>query len=128
MSHIGNYDDARKAFAWEISEKELGYEPGAVINIGEYCSDRICRMGKADKLALIWEGHDGHIKRYTFNDMRQLTNTIAAFLKSHGIVAGDRVCLFGGFAEHGRFDQPADEFKNRRHIGALEFQAAGDCR
>jgi acetyl-CoA synthetase len=94
MSHIGNYDDARKAFSWEISEKELGYEKGAVINIGEYCTDRICRMGKADKLALIWEGHDGHVKRYTFNDMRQLTNTIAVFLASHGIEAGERVCLF----------------------------------
>ena len=94
MSHIGNYDDARKNFTWEISEKELGYVPGAVINIGEYCTDRICRMGKADKLALIWEGHDGHVKKYTFNDMRQLTNTIAAFLKSNGIGDGERVCLF----------------------------------
>ncbi|MBI5645825.1 MAG: acetate--CoA ligase [Ignavibacteriae bacterium] len=94
MSHIGNYEEARKNFSWEISEKELGYTPGAVINIGEYCTDRICRMGKGEKLALVWEGHDGHQKRYTYNDLRQLTNTIAAFLKEKGIEPGERVCLF----------------------------------
>jgi len=94
MSHIGVYEETRKNFSWDISEKELEYKPGDVINIGVYCTDRICDMGKSEKLALIWEGHDGTQKRYTFNDMRVLTNTIAAFLKSNGIEAGERVCLF----------------------------------
>lgn len=94
MSNIGNYDERLKDFKWEISEKELGYKKGDAINIGEYCSDRICRLGKGEKLALIWEGHTGEIKKYTFDRMRVLTNTIAHFLKDKGIDAGDRVCLF----------------------------------
>lgn len=94
MYNIGSYEERLKDFNWGVSEAELGYQKGNVINIGEYCSDRICRMGKADKLALVWEGHSGEIKKYTFNDMRVLTNTIAHYLKGLGINPGDRVCLF----------------------------------
>ena len=94
MYNIGTYEERVKDFNWSISEKELGYNKGDVINIGEYCSDRICQMGKADKLALIWEGHGGQSKRYTFNDLRVLTNTIAQYLNDLGVNAGDRVCLF----------------------------------
>ncbi len=94
MSNIGSYDERLKNFDWSIAEKELGYKEGDNINIGWYCSDRICEMGKADKLALIWEGLGGKEKQYTFNDIRLRSNTIAAFLKDLGIQTGDRVCLF----------------------------------
>ncbi|MCK5056473.1 MAG: acetate--CoA ligase [Candidatus Aminicenantes bacterium] len=94
MSNIGNYDKQVKNFTWEISEKELEYKKGDVINIGEYCSDRICRLGKGDKLALIWQGHSGDVKKYTFDRMRVLTNTIAQYLVDKEIKPGERVCLF----------------------------------
>ncbi|MCF8304186.1 MAG: acetate--CoA ligase [Bacteroidales bacterium] len=94
MSHIGSYDQRVKNFDWSIAEKELGYHDGDPINIGWYCSDRICEMGKSDKLALIWEGHSGDVKKYTYNDLRVNSNTIGAFLKELGIKNDDRVCLF----------------------------------
>ena len=94
MSNIGSYDERIKDFNWSLSEKELGYEKGDVINIGWYCTDRICDMGKGDKLALIWEGLGGKEKKYTFNDIRLATNTIGSFLQSLGIKQEDRVCLF----------------------------------
>jgi acetyl-CoA synthetase len=94
VNNFGIYEERVKDFNWEISEKELGYKKGDLINIGEYCTDRICRMGKKDKMALIWEGYNGEVRKYTFNDMRQLTNTIAHFLKGLGLNSGDRICLF----------------------------------
>jgi acetyl-CoA synthetase len=94
MNHFGNYEDRVRNFSWEISEKELGYKPGDVLNIGWYCSDRICQMGKGDKKALIWEGTGAEDKTYTYNDVRLTTNTIAAHLRDLGIQPGDRVCLF----------------------------------
>ena len=80
MSNIVSYDERVKNFDWSIAEKELDYKEGGNINIGWYCSDRICEMGKADKLALIWEGLGGVEKRYTFNDVRIRSNTIANYL------------------------------------------------
>ncbi|MDH7516231.1 MAG: acetate--CoA ligase [Bacteroidota bacterium] len=94
MSHIGNYEETYAKFTWRDAEREIGYEPGDPINIGAWCTDRICAQGKGRKTALVWEGHDGTRKQYTFDDMRLRTNTIAAFLRSHGIEPGERVCLF----------------------------------
>ena len=94
MSNIGSYEERVKDFSWSLAEKELGYKHGDTINIGWYCSDRICAMGKAEKTALIWEGLTGEVKRFSFNDIRIKSNTIASFLKNLDIVDGDRVCLF----------------------------------
>lgn len=94
MSNIGSYEERVKNFNWKISEEELNYENSKSKNIGWYCSDRICEQGKADKLALIWEGFGGKEKNYTFNDVRLASNTIGSFLKELGIKNGDRVCLF----------------------------------
>jgi acetyl-CoA synthetase len=94
MSNIGSYDERVMSFDWSISEKELGYKAGDVINIGWYCSDRICEMGKGDKPALLWENSLGETKRYTYNDIRVCSNGISAFLRGLGLKEGDRVCLF----------------------------------
>ena len=94
MSNIESYEKRLKNFDWSIAEKELDYKDGDNINIGWYCSDRICNQGKADKKALIWEGLGGVEKTYTFNDIRLRSNTIASFLKGLGIKNEDRVCLF----------------------------------
>jgi len=94
MSNIGSYEERLKNFSWSISEKELDYKPGQVINIGWYCSDRICQQGKGEKLALLWEGLGGIEKKYTYNDIRRASNTIGAFLRGLGIKNEERVCLF----------------------------------
>ena len=94
MTNLGVYEEKLKEFSWEVSEQELGYGKGDIINIGEYCTDRICRLGKKDKLALIWEGYGGDVKKYTFDDMRVLTNSIAYFLTKSGLRSGDRICIF----------------------------------
>lgn len=94
MSNIGSYDDRIKDFSWSIAEEELGYKAGEVINIGWYCSDRICNQGKGDKIALHHQGLAGKERSYTFNDIRLAGNTIGTFLRDLGINAEDRVCLF----------------------------------
>ncbi len=94
MNNMGSYDEIVKTFNWSIAEKELDYKDGDPINIGWYCSDRICEMGKGEKTALIWEGFSGEVKTYTFNDSRIISNSIASFLEKTGVKSGERVCLF----------------------------------
>ena len=94
MANIGSYESKLNDFTWEVAEKELDYKSGDIINIGEYCTDRICRMGNKDKPALIWKGHSGEVKKYSFDQMRVLTNTIAHYLVELGLQNGDRICLF----------------------------------
>lgn len=94
MSNIGSYEQRLKDFDWSISEKELGYKKGDNINIGWYCTDRICQLGNADKLALIHQDHLGNVRNFTYNDIRQLSNTFAAFFVKLGLKPGERICIF----------------------------------
>ena len=94
MSNIGSYEERLAGFDWSIAERELGYSAGDTINIGWYCSDRICKLGKGGKNALLWEDAQGHEKVFTYDDLRQYSNGIAAFLLSLGVKPADRICLF----------------------------------
>ncbi len=94
MSNIGSYEERIKNFDWSISEKELEYKDGNVINIGWYCSDRICEKGHGDRVALYWEGLMGAKRQYTFDEIRVASNTVGQFLRNLGIKNEDRVCLF----------------------------------
>jgi len=94
MSNTPTYEEAVKGFDWARVEEELGYRKDGPINIGWYCTDRICEMGQGDKPALIWEGFKGNQRTYTFDEMRILTDTFAAWLQDLGVEPGERVCLF----------------------------------
>lgn len=94
MAEMGKYEDRLAGSFWSIAEQELDYHPGDPINIGWHCSDRICRLGKADKTALYYEGFGGIEREYTFNDLRLHTNTIGSFLRNLGLKPEDRICLF----------------------------------
>ncbi len=85
-SRLGTFD-------WAIGERELGYRPGDPLNIGWYCSDRICATDRRQKTALLWEDAGGVERRYTFDDLRQLSNTFASFL-TRLAAPGERICLF----------------------------------
>jgi acetyl-CoA synthetase len=93
MSDTGSFYNRSKEFSWDqvIQELDLSFDN---FNIGWICSDRICNEGKADNLALHFEGFDRVEENYTFNDVRQASNKIGAFLKELGVTNGDRVCLF----------------------------------
>ncbi|MBZ5683407.1 MAG: AMP-binding protein [Acidobacteriia bacterium] len=80
--------------SWNVAEEELGHRPGDPINIGWMCSDRICQLGLANKLALLWEDYQGNKKQFTYDEVRILSNTIASFLCKLGIRPQERVCLF----------------------------------
>jgi acetyl-CoA synthetase len=94
MNGFPSYEELTRNIDWNVAERELGYTPGDPINIGWLCSDRICQLGLADKWALLWEDYQGREKRFTYNDVRILSNTVAHFLCGLDIQPGERVCLF----------------------------------
>jgi acetyl-CoA synthetase len=94
MSNIGSYEERVKHFDWSLAEHELGYKAGDEINIGWYCSDRICLKGNGNKIALIHEGTTCNKEIFTFNDIRLAGNTTGTFLRDLGLKSEDRICLF----------------------------------
>jgi len=94
MSNIGSYEERLRKFDWSLAENELGYRDGDIINIGWYCSDRICQKGEGGKIALYFEDFEGLGKKYTYNDIRLASNTIGTFLGNLGLRNEDRICFF----------------------------------
>jgi acetyl-CoA synthetase len=90
----GSALDERVGFDWSTVERELGYRPGGILNIGWHCSDRICQRGEGKRPALLWEGMRGGSRSYSFDDLRVLSNTVAHYLQGLGLQPGDRICLF----------------------------------
>jgi acetyl-CoA synthetase len=92
--NMGSYEGRVASFDWSAAEAELGWRPGAPINIGVYCTDRLCDLGLARQPALIWEGSDGAGRTYTYDELRLASNTYADFLQRLGVSPQDRVCVF----------------------------------
>ena len=95
MSNIGSYEERYKNFDWKISEEELGFGKNGPINIGYYCSDRICEQGLGEKLALIWEGFTRRGEAIHLRRHPDATATPSpGSSRSQGLRPGDRICLF----------------------------------
>ena len=73
------YDEVYKAFQWGIPE---------YYNIGVDICDKWA--DHSDRLALIYEDEHNQVKKYTFQDLKRLSNQLANGLKASGIGQGDR--------------------------------------
>ena len=89
-----DYAKLRRELSWEAAGRELGLSAHGTVNLAEICVDRHADGPQGGKLALIHENHDGDLRRFTYRDLKDLTNGWARFLSGAGIRNLDRVCLF----------------------------------
>jgi acetyl-CoA synthetase len=71
---------------------------GGKINLCYNCVDRHVVDGKKDKLAILWEGEPGEIRRLTFGDLLVQVQKFANVLKGLGVKKGDRVAVYMGMS------------------------------
>jgi acetyl-CoA synthetase len=69
---------------------------GGKINLSYNCLDRHVEGPNRDKLALIWEGEPGEVRRLTYAELLAEVQKVASALKSLGIHKGDRVAIYMG--------------------------------
>jgi acetyl-CoA synthetase len=69
---------------------------GGRINLSYNCVDRHALGGKRDKVAILWEGEPGEVRRLTFRDLHTEVQRVANSLKGLGIRKGDRVAVYMG--------------------------------
>jgi acetyl-CoA synthetase len=68
--------------------------PGAGFNATANCVDRHVDAGRGDDEALVWEGEDGAVRRFTFAELRDAVARLGAALRARGVEKGDRVGIF----------------------------------
>src|SRR5436305_402095 len=67
---------------------------GGRMNIVQSCLDRHRDREFHDKLAIIWEGEPGEVRRLTYGELDQQVCKLAGALRRLGIRPGDRVGIF----------------------------------
>ncbi len=79
-----NYDKEYKNWKWKIPDD---------YNIGYDCVDKHAETDKKNKVALYWEDSKGNSEKFTFNDMKRLSNKFGNVLKNLGFEKGDRFLI-----------------------------------
>ncbi|HUK20910.1 MAG TPA: acetate--CoA ligase [Gemmatimonadales bacterium] len=67
---------------------------GGRLNASANCLDRHLAAGRGAKVALIWEGEPGDVRRITYRELHADVNRFANVLKGLGVKRGDRVAIY----------------------------------
>ncbi len=67
---------------------------GGKLNASANCLDRHVTAGRGDKVALIWEGEPGEVRRITYRELLGEVNRFANVLKGLDVKRGDRVAIY----------------------------------
>ena len=57
---------------------------------------------RRDKVALLWEGEPGEVRRLTYAELHAQVQRFANVLKTQGVKKGDRVAIYMGMARSWR--------------------------
>ncbi len=79
-----NYEKEFKSWKWNIPEK---------YNIGYDCVDKHTKTDKKNKIALYWEDAEGYSEKFTFNEMKRLTDKFGNLLKNLNFKKNDRFLI-----------------------------------
>ena len=69
---------------------------GGQLNLCHNCVDRHAQGSRANKVAILWEGEPGEVRRLTYADLHTQVQRFANVLKSLNIQRGDRVAIYMG--------------------------------
>jgi acetyl-CoA synthetase len=91
--HMADYADLYRTYSWKETEQELQLPRKEGYNKATICIDGHSPQ-VMERTALIWEGSDGDIERYSFADLKKKSNQAAHFLRALGIQKGERIFIF----------------------------------
>ena len=92
-ANLKDYEDAYRNFSWEDVEKEFSWYQTGKINMAYEAIDRHAETWRKNKVALYYVT-DRWEKKYTYLEMKILSNKVGNLLRKLGVKKGDRVFVF----------------------------------
>jgi acetyl-CoA synthetase len=75
---------------------EAKWFTGGKLNLSHNCVDRHAQGERREKVALLWEGEPGEVRRLTYAELHADVQRFANVLKGLGVRRGDRVAIYMG--------------------------------
>ncbi|MBH9967866.1 acetate--CoA ligase [[Bacillus] enclensis] len=92
--NLQSYEDTYSSFDWKEVEKEFSWHETGRVNLAYEAIDRHAESFRKNKVALYYRDPERD-EKYTFTDMKKLSNKAGNVLKQYGDVEkGDRVFIF----------------------------------
>lgn len=89
-----SYEDTYKNFDWKEVEKNFSWSETGLVNMAYEAIDKHANSYRKNKVALYYRDAERN-EKYTFKDMKELSNKAGNALKAYGDVEkGDRVFIF----------------------------------
>lgn len=93
--HVDWYQKWDKVLDYSFEDKiYIKWFLNGKLNACYNCVDRHLKTWRHNKPAIIWEGDDGSVKTYTYQELFYGINLFANVLKKHGVNKGDRVVIY----------------------------------
>ena len=67
---------------------------GGETNLAMNCLERNLELGRGNKLAIVWEGEDGTVRRLTYAELAEETAKFSEGLRELGLGKGDIIALY----------------------------------
>ncbi len=80
------------------SGPETKWFVGGKFNLSHNCVDRHANGARRDKVALLWEGEPGEVRKLTYGELHETVQRFANVLKAQGVKKGDRVAIYMGMS------------------------------
>jgi acetyl-CoA synthetase len=71
---------------------------GGKLNLSHNCVDRHANSARKDKIAILWEGEPGEVRKLTYAELHVQVQKFANVLKGWGVNKGDRVAIYMGMS------------------------------
>jgi acetyl-CoA synthetase len=85
---------------WDkVLDGEMGsakWFTGGKLNLSHNCVDRHANGARREKVALLWEGEPGEVRKLTYGELHGQIQRFANVLKGLGVKKGDRVAIYMG--------------------------------
>ncbi|MBP1932925.1 acetate--CoA ligase [Ammoniphilus resinae] len=91
--NLVNYEETYSNFDWKDVEKEFSWYETGQVNMAYEAIDRHCETARKNKVALYYSDANRD-EKYTFLEMKKLSNKFGNVLREIGIKKGDRVFVF----------------------------------
>lgn len=93
QANMPDYEEAYKNFSWKEVEKEFSWYETGKVNMAHEVIDRHANSSRKDKVALYYSDAERD-EKYTYEDMKNLSNQFGNVLRSIGVQKGERVFMF----------------------------------